>query len=210
MKKIPMPKRIKNLPTDDKGRTIPYFVFSRDGAPVDFRVFDHQKLIDCWRFKLCWVCGGGMGAYRAFTVGPMCCINRISAEPPAHYECAEYSVQVCPFLTTPSMVRREADLPEDATPIGSLMLPHNPGTSAIWITKRCYRLADGQGGFVFRMGDPERVEWWHQGAHATCAQVLEAIAIGLPRLQERAAEDGPRAEARLKRQHDALLPHLPA
>jgi hypothetical protein len=35
----------------------------------------------------------------SFVVGPMCGINRNSAEPPSHKECAQWSARNCPFLS---------------------------------------------------------------------------------------------------------------
>src|SRR6267154_1896953 len=100
------PKRSAELPRDERGYPVPWFVEWIDGKP-DFRVMDSDKLVEAIKYKRCWVCGGPLGHYKVFTIGPMCMVNRTSAEPPSHRDCAEFSVRNCPFLTTPDMHRRE-------------------------------------------------------------------------------------------------------
>jgi len=47
----------------------------------------------CVRHKRCWLCGQPLGKFMCFVVGPMCAINKTSAEPPSHRDCALYAVQ---------------------------------------------------------------------------------------------------------------------
>ena len=92
----PIPDRILRLPVE-RGYPVPFFVDRVDGH-YDFRVADARKLKLCVMKKLCWICGEPLGRNLTFAIGPMCAINRISAEPPSHRECAEWSARACPFL----------------------------------------------------------------------------------------------------------------
>src|SRR5262245_2742625 len=95
----PVPERMRKLPLH-RGYPVPWFVEWIEGVP-DFRIMDGRKLVRAVKEKRCWVCGELMGSYLAFTIGPMCAVNRISAEPPSHRECASFSARGCPFLTRP-------------------------------------------------------------------------------------------------------------
>jgi hypothetical protein len=209
MKEIPIPDRIAALPKDDKGRPVPYFVQWPNGVP-DFRLIDPAKLASCYLDNRCWVCGDIIGVHKAFVLGPMCCINRVNSEPPSHYGCARFSVSACPFLSTPRMHRRETDLPTELLQEPAVIaLYHNPGASAIWVTKTYKPFSDGQSGFLFRLGPPERVEWYALGEPANRSQVMEAIEKGYPKLMSLAEMDGPLAVRNLQKQYEAMLPLLP-
>lgn len=182
-----MPERIAGLPRDDKGRPVPFFVQWTGGKP-DFRIMDPERMVACIREKLCWVCGQKMGVWKAFVIGPMCGINRTSAEPPSHLECAEFSVRACPFLSTPKMTRREHDLP--VVKSSGIMIRRNPGVMAIWITKGWRVFPDGAGGILFELGEPSVIKWYCEGRKATRAEIEHSIETGIPVLRDTAREDG--------------------
>src|SRR5262245_54450039 len=123
----PVPRRMQKLPLDHRGYPVPWFVAFIDGKP-DFRVVREPGIPLAHNKDLCWLCGERRGKWLAFVVGPMCGINRVTAEPPSHYECAEFAIKACPFLTRPMAVRRERDLPEHDDAPG-IMLARNPGVS---------------------------------------------------------------------------------
>jgi hypothetical protein len=208
-----VPPTMRSLPLDKHGRPVPWFVHWRDDAP-DHRVMRAEALRDAVRLKLCWTCGKPRGAYLTFVIGPMCGVNRVTAEPPSHRECARYSATACPFLTTPQMTRRPRGV-EEGTCAG-VSIPRNPGVTLLWTT-RSFTLDvlpvaefGANAGTLFRLGDPTAVEWWRQGRPATRAEVLDSIETGMPILREMAEQDGPRALAQLDRQRAALEPILPA
>lgn len=182
-----MPRRIAQLPLTENGYPVLYFVDEVDGKP-DLRVMDGRKFIKCIREKRCWLCGQPLGRNMAFVVGPMCCVTRTSSEPPSHYECAEYSVKACPFLTRPKARRREIGI-EEASMAG-VGLKRNPGVIAIWVTRsyKTFRAAGG-GGVLITMGPPEHVEWWSEARQATYAEVCESIESGAPELMKLAHSD---------------------
>lgn len=90
---IEIPARMRRLPRDKHGRVVPWFVAFVDGQP-DHRIARGEAAEEALRFKLCWVCGNPLGANLTFVIGPMCVVNRVTAEPPAHRDCAIYSAQV--------------------------------------------------------------------------------------------------------------------
>ena len=184
---LAMPRRIATLPLTENGFPVLYFADEVDGKP-DLRVMDGRKLVKCIKEKRCWLCGQSLGRNMAFVVGPMCCVTRTSSEPPSHYECAEYSVKACPFLTRPKARRREIGV-EEASMAG-IGLKRNPGVSAIWIT-RSYKTfrASGGAGVLITMGDPEGVEWWAEARQATYSEVCESIEGGAPELMKLAHTD---------------------
>jgi hypothetical protein len=210
------PPRIAKLPLDARGFPIPWFVarVPGDGDTPDFRVADPEKQLRALTQRRCWVCGDVLGRYLAFVIGPMCAINRLSAEPPEHSACALYCVLACPFLSNPAMLRRENDLPADASSPGGEMICRNPGVSLIWVTRevRPFSVTRPGGGrsVMFRLGDPAETYWFREGRRATRAEVLESIETGLPALQLMATQEGPEAEAALDRMHQLALHYVPA
>ncbi len=191
----PLPGRIACLPVDKRGYPVPWFVAWVDGEP-EFRAADGAKLTRAIRDKLCWVCGQPLGQYLAFIIGPMCAVNRISAEPPSHRECAEFSLRACPFLSKPQMDRRENDLPEN-TRCAGFMIRRNPGAMLLWITRDYRIVGDGNGGVLFRLPSPMELVPYSSGRRATLEELQEAFDSGLPILENTAREDGPRAMAAL-------------
>jgi hypothetical protein len=207
--KVPMPKRIAELPRDpERGYPIPFFVSIIDGK-ADFRVVDGPKVLVCIRQRRCWICGQPLGRYLAFVIGPMCAVNGISAEPPMHRDCALYSVAVCPFLLNPNQKRNYKKYPDGYEEPGGIMLEHNPGVMLLWITTGFSILHDPKGKFVLRLGDPVHHYWYSEGDTASRAQVLDAFEKGLARLRELAAEDGPDALKALEGQIIAAVKLLP-
>lgn len=195
----PLTSRIRALPVDHRGYPVPWFVKWIDGKP-EFRVMDEVKLVRAIREKLCWVCGTQLGSYKAFVIGPMCAVNRISAEPPSHRDCAEFSVRACPFLTRPHMVRRKGGIVEEAAPAPGIMLERNPGVALLWVTKSFKPFNAKPRGILFEVGDPVEVACFAQGRAATADEIRESVESGLPILRDIAKQDGNYAVVALERQ----------
>lgn len=214
----PMPPRIARLPRDHRGYPIPWFVAVLDDGSRDFRIADGDKRRDAVRFSLCWVCGGPLGANLAFTIGPMCAVNRISAEPPGHYDCATYSARVCPFLATPQMVRREAGKPEGITSLKDgpgIAIERNPGVALVWGTRRYdIMLLDPRDSskFLCQLGDPTHIDFWCRGRPATREEILASMESGMPLLEASCdMDDDPAASrAALANQYQTALALVPA
>lgn len=216
------PIRIRLLPRDTRGYPIPWFVVTIEGKP-EFPVMDGRRLVEAVQRQRCWVCGGPLlDALVAFTIGPMCAVNRNTAEPPEHVDCAVYSATHCPFLTNPAQ-RRLGDVPRIAEthaaagviPPAGEMIRRNPGVALVWITKRRGERGgwsikpDGRGGILFDVGEPVAVQWYAHGRSASRAEVVASIDSGLPILREIAEQDGPAGLEALAAQHERALVLLP-
>lgn len=192
---IPPPPRMNRRPRDERGFIVPWFVHqdSETGA-YDFRVIRKRGIEEAMRRKSCWLCGEQLGRFQCFTIGPMCVINRISSEPPAHLECAVYAVRVCPFLTQPRMRRNTKDMPAGTVPAGGIPVERNAGGAVIYTTRtyETVRAYHGNAGVLLRLGEPESVEWFTQGRPATREEAEALLADGETFLLDAAVKmDGP-------------------
>lgn len=208
-REVPMPDRVAALPRNRAGYPVPFFVATVDGEP-DFRVTKTFAHVACLADRRCWICGQRGGAdLAAFTIGPMCAVNRITSEPPSHVECAEYAAKACPFLSRPGMVRRERGLPAARTAAGT-MIKRNPGVALVWVTHQWTTFPQGNG-LLFELGEPSAVSWWAHGRPATRSEVVASITSGMPLLEECCV--GPHYledVAELTEQYERALRYLPA
>jgi hypothetical protein len=210
--------RIANLPRDSRGFPVPWFVqwFSdgKAGEPgvgePDFRAADERKFVRAIKERRCWVCGQPLGQYMAFVIGPMCAVNRVTAEPPCHLDCATFSAIGCPFLSQPRMRRNEKEMPEHKDAPG-FMITRNPGATCVWVTKSfsTFRPHKGGSGLMFFLHPPTSVVWFAEGREATCAEVVASIESGFPLLLEMAQKEGPAAIRDLYEQLARAVPLLP-
>jgi hypothetical protein len=207
-----VPAKMRGLPIDARGYSVPWFVPWVDGRPI-FPAMDAPKLLQAWRGRLCWVCGKPLGRVSAFVIGPMCAINRTSAEPPSHLECARFSARRCPFLSKPEMARvggsyKGHQLGQETA---GVMIPRNPGVTLVWQTLRADIYGDGNGRWLFDIGKPHAVEWYARGRPATRAEVLESIESGIPILLEmvEAEPDPDGAAAEIAARFAAAIDLLP-
>lgn len=202
----PLPRHMQHLPLDAAGRPIPWFaVYDPETGEHDFRVMDGHKLARAVRQRLCWVCGGRLGAYTTFVIGPMCAITKISAEPPSHTDCARWSAMNCPFLSNPAKDRRTTGLGDEPySNVPGLMITRNPGVTLLWTSKKWtpFRVENG---VLFDIGEPTAIEWIRERRTATRAEILESIESGMPTLEAEARQVGQRAEADLAKKVKAAL-----
>lgn len=194
------PPRIARLPRNHAGYPVPWFVAWIDGTP-DFRVIGEGKLDDAIRFRSCWLCGDPLGANAAFVIGPMCAINRVSAEPPSHRDCALYAVQACPFLITPGMRRRDSNLPDGAAKPDGIMIRRNPGVALVWVSRN-WKLQTRLR--LWDVGDPDQIHWYAEGRSATREEVQASIDSGMPLLTAE-AENDPRPGVALRALEDQYV-----
>jgi hypothetical protein len=203
----PLPSRMKTLPVDERGYPVPWFVDWVDGKP-EFRAMDGQKWIRAIRERLCWVCGLPLGVYKTFVVGPMCGINRTSAEPPSHSECGFWSAVNCPFLRNPQQARREDGLTDTISAPGFALL-RNPGVTLLWTTRTYSLFEDGRGKPLITFGDPEKVDWFAEGRKATRAEILQSIESGMPALMAIAKTEEGAVQELLKTRDQFIAKYLP-
>jgi hypothetical protein len=188
---VPVPERMRGRPVDPvRGLPVPWFVQWIDGKP-EFRVAGADKRVTAIKQNRCWVCGaplrlpGNEWQPPVFVIGPMCLVNRVSAEPPCHVECAEYSAKACPFLAKPHMVRRGEDdaVMQSTAPPPGVMVKRNPGVVCL-LASAGYRLFTPPGGGppLLNIGAVVWVRWFREGRPATRAEVQEATESGIPHL----------------------------
>ena len=207
----PLPRRMQHLPVDpDRGYVVPWFVEWLNGKP-EFRAMNGKNYVRAIREKLCWVCGQKLETRFAFLAGPMCGINRTSAEPPSHVECARWSARNCPFLSNPNMVRREDELVDGSKfreNAPGVAITRNPGVALVWITREYEIYDDGNGRPLIMIGRPHEVEFYCRGRVATRAEIDDSIANGIAALEAvaRTEEGGIEALRKMQRQFEKLLP----
>ena len=211
-----LPERMRRLPVDQRGYPVPWFVawldehgnaLPRGQGKPDFRILAPFAIHEAKQTHRCWICGQTMGRFMAFTIGSMCAVNRVSAEPPSHTDCADFAARACPFLTRPHAKRRPVD---GGVPQPGIPLMRNPGVALVWVT-RSYRDIHLPGGTLFQVGDPEEVRWYCEGRRATRDEVWHSIETGLPELLTRC--EGQRdfdTLAEMVAEAEWLLPELEA
>jgi hypothetical protein len=215
-----LPPRIKRLPKDERGFPVPKFVvWMKDGKEApdrtspgvvpDFRYADAAFRARAFRNRLCWVCGEPTGVHRVYAIGPMCVVNRTTSEPASHRDCAEFAVKACPFLLRPRMRRLPMGEDEPRESPG-VMLERNPGATCLYETNEATKVGDGKGGWLIKLGHPDRVDWWAEGRKATRAEIQASIDSGFPFLLDIARQEGSAAVAELARVTERALQLLPA
>lgn len=181
-----IPKRIADLPRDERGYPVPFFVWTNpDTGKPDFRVMDPKAPAACYMKKLCWICGQPLheGELRTFVIGPMGAMNLVHSEPPSHLGCAEFAAKACPFLTTPRAkyideahydpYRESLGLPLQKPP-GHVKL--NPGVCILWSVDRHYKLFNaGARGTLIRLPHARCVTWYAEGRLATRDEALAGL-----------------------------------
>jgi hypothetical protein len=207
----PLPERMQGLPLDERGYPIPWFVATMEDGKRDFRVADGRKLQLSLFDRRCWVCGEKMGQFVTFVIGPMCAVNRTTAEPGCHRECAIFSAIACPFLTLPKAKRNTSGIPDDlpcSPGPPEHAIQRNPGVTCLW-TCRDWVYRNYGTGSLYHLGAPTDVDWYTQKRAATRAEILASIDSGMPILAKCAEEEGPDALAALALAYDRMLRHLP-
>lgn len=202
----PLPDRMKALPLNAGGYPIPWFVETLKDGTRDFRIMDAHKRVLAFNRRLCWVCGQKLGVYMSFVVGPMCVVNRNTAEPPCHLECAQFAARACPFMLQPGRDYRMPNVEGIRQVVG--MLPGNPGAAAIWVTKS-YTLTPMHGDIHVTLGDPVEVHWYAEGKLATRQQILDSLARRLPLVREVAEKGGLGDVALLERMTAEAMEWIP-
>jgi hypothetical protein len=99
---IPIPTRLASRPRDGRGLPIPFTVLLMPDGKPDFRITDQVAWSQAVQRKICALCAQPLGRHKAFVGGPLAAKNRLFTDLPMHRDCAEYALQVCPFLAAPN------------------------------------------------------------------------------------------------------------
>jgi hypothetical protein len=202
-----IPPEMARRPVDHRGFPVPWFVTRKtaDGR-WDFVQIEAERFAEAERRDVCWVSGQPLGRFRSFVIGPMCVINRVSADPAIKRSVAEWSAQICPFLSRPLARRNESVPPEAWETQRGTAITANPGICAVYTVERAVRSEDG----LFHLPDASSVTWWTCGRPATRTEVIEAIRGGLPVLRREAEREGGAAMSKLDQYLERARSALPA
>jgi hypothetical protein len=164
--------RMRTLERDPRDYPIPFIVWrDRRGQP-HFTINDHTKVAACLSKKLCSICGKRLDVDMWFVGGSRALLHDDGAliDPPLHYDCAIYALQVCPFLAAMNYTksigaRKLPDLPDDLR-ITSIEYsgPPQPERFGLGCT-RAYRKQsfDSASRFVLKIDQWDYMEWWRNG-----------------------------------------------
>lgn len=103
----PIPHLMKKLRRDKRGYPIPVIVVRDiDGKP-QFTTNDEDMRQHVIRNDKCGICGNKLYRFRAIAGGPVSAFDENGAfiDPPMHIECAQYAMQVCPYLAALSWTK---------------------------------------------------------------------------------------------------------
>ena len=163
---VPMPERMARLPRDPRGYPQTAHALVRDGV-VDFRTMDAHKVVALIKRRCCALCGEPLGSRMAFVGGPQSTASRYFSDGPMHRDCAEYALQVCPFLAAPSFGYRKA-APEH-TAVNHAVNTQRPDVFGLTIC-RDFALVVMGGHVVLQATQVQEVSWWRQGARASAPE----------------------------------------
>lgn len=101
-KKVPLPERMRNLPTDHRGYPIPANILKDENGVYHFIINDENKRQEQIRLQHCAICDGPLDGEFWFVGGPLSALHPEGAyvDTAQHYECVTYALQVCPYLAT--------------------------------------------------------------------------------------------------------------
>lgn len=210
----PLPDRLANLPIDDRGYPVPFFVAWIDGKP-DHRIADMRKRNRCITQELCWLCGDTLGRNRVFVLGPMGGVTMASSDAPCHLECARWAVTACPFLLNSGAKRRPVTPAVDVEieEPGGVMITRNPGVTLLWTATNYWLEAQSRNDPkpLFRLlGPPKGIEAYTAGRPATFEETWASVESGRALLEEHEDDAGLRQLAgvldRFKGQLRRFLP----
>lgn len=204
------PTAMTGRPVDHRGFYVPWFVTAKtDDGLWDFVRIDPRRIREAYDREICFISGEPLGRYRSFVIGPMCCINRITAEPPSKREIAEWSTRVCPFISNPMAKRPDLeDGTYNAAP--GVMIPDNPGVIAIWTVDRHDYTMDRNR--IINLGDPSHLAFYTHKREATPDEVRKAMVFGANRLLDMAQQQSAESvqyleEVYLPRVQQLILKH---
>lgn len=164
---VPIPALMKNLPKDKRGYPIPHTVITKDGV-AHFTVNDEARRQRSIAEDKCPICNRKLFRFRASIGGPLSALHPHGAfiDPPMHVECAQYALQVCPYLALPSYIKRidAGTLKDEIITIDQTMDPRKPDLF-LMVVHRDQRYVFWDGTMLVRYIKPTkpyvRIEYWN-------------------------------------------------
>lgn len=185
---IPIPFNLSKNDRDRRGFPIPFIVYRDKMGTAHFTVDDVAKLNQALAEKRCGLCGKPLKLGHLWLIsGPESAFSDegLFTVPPAHADCARYSVQICPYLAAPKYSRLIEDRTLNADALDDMAAVHNdqiapPRPSLIVVARTSgIKLIDPQDGSGKMHIAPRRpwkeIEFWRHGKQISQKQA-EAIA----------------------------------
>ena len=166
LSKIHVPFRMALRPKDRRGLHVPFFqhipdTFEQD-RKVDFRIKNPVNQYRAIERRLCGLCGQEIlrTAFCYFIGTEQDVKHRVFADPPMHLSCAQYAMQVCPFLSNPNYIVGSHDI-EKTVPEANRTQGKRPDHMALYKTRTyCRALAHNGSGVYVQAGDPIEIVWF--------------------------------------------------
>jgi hypothetical protein len=107
VKDVLIPFHLSKNDRDRRGFPIPFIVYRDMKGVPHFTVDDTAAVNLALSKKLCGLCGKPLKVGQLWLIGGPASFldDGIFTVPPAHKDCARYSIQVCPFLAVPNYSR---------------------------------------------------------------------------------------------------------
>lgn len=184
---------MRTLAKDKRGYPVPFLVVVDKSGLPQFTINDVRKVQQCIGKKLCAICGKRFDRNPVsfkkdemwFVGGSRCFTHQHGAflDPPAHLECAEYALRVCPFLAAPHYSGRidTAKLKEENLPDGmavvrtDYMPPQLPERFGLGLCHSYRITSPNPGGVMFLVDDWRYIEWWREGERINAPDTAEPI-----------------------------------
>lgn len=94
----PIPMRLQGRDLTPDGLVIPWINVQLADGGVDFRSQRDTRFVEAWAKALCQLCGQPLTKPLVLLCGPEELEHLTFTEPPAHPECALYTVAACPMV----------------------------------------------------------------------------------------------------------------
>jgi hypothetical protein len=162
---IPVPARLARRPRDARGYPVPAAVLILEDGKPDFKVTDIHQWLALLKSRRCALCGEPLGRHLAFVGGPLSHKNRYFTDLPMHKECAQYALQVCPYLAAPHFKYAEKIARREGVSIetSGLVSPVRPEFFFLATTKSCEPARGEDGTLLVHAAPWEHTEWWRNG-----------------------------------------------
>jgi len=186
-KDVPLPQHMQGLLKDERGFPIPFTVLVDAKKVTHFKINDSRKTDFCIEHRLCTICGVKLVRGNMWFIG-----GQLSAfhpkgafnDPPVHYECGKYALQVCPYLAYTQYAAKEIDHTKVAPESKGTMVFYNPTQDMERLEFFCfvqgwnYKITTGPLG-VDRFIQPEKpyykIEYWKDGKQITLKQANDLL-----------------------------------
>lgn len=146
---LKIPSFLSHLPVH-AGFPVPVVMLWVDGKP-DFRAVDAGRIIRCYERRECGICGRRLSDMSYFIGGDGCKGNHNFRDPAMHLNCANFSVEICPFLNGTREGYSERPLPNVPVSVRPAFVPENKYIMKS-MTKWTKLLPEDGGGAVFQAG----------------------------------------------------------